>query len=150
MIFEYKEYLDGLFSFPLILFMIGIALFIVGILAIFKVVKINEKHRLIRIILIFALVVLFTIEPGIQLSKGIKLLSEKDEDTIKLSGSISSIDNDKYSPRFYYDGNSCFGSYITVNNTRVYIMDIGELEIGDQVTITYLPKSKIVLEVTIE
>ena len=51
------------------------------------------------------------------------------------------------SNRFHYNGNLVYPKYITIEDEEYFIMYTGVFEVGDVVEITYLPKSKIVLEI---
>ena len=61
----------------------------------------------------------------------------------KMSKSIKGEEFEKYTPA------ECHANLITISGKKYYFMVKGELRVGDYVEISYLPKSTIVLEVTI-
>ena len=84
---------------------------------------------------------------------GIYLIQEKEDDAILISGKIEDfIELSLYSGgNKYYDKNSTFQGYgegIVIDGIKYYLM-YGDLKEGDDVTIKVLPKSKLILEFTI-
>lgn len=84
---------------------------------------------------------------------GIYLIQEKEEDAILISGKIEDFMKlSLYSSgNKYYDKNSTFQGYgecIVIDGIKYYLM-YGDLKKGDDVTVKVLPKSKLILEFTI-
>lgn len=77
----------------------------------------------------------------------IDLIFEKESDSRNANGVITNIEPAKTDFKLYKEGSRVFPDYITINDTSYYIMDIGNFEVGDQVDIIYLPKSKIILSI---
>ena len=79
---------------------------------------------------------------------GVHLFTEKEDSAIVETGTITSIKgtfgNNKYS---YEDKHNVFASYVYIDGEQYYIMFIGDFKIGDEVTIEYLPKSRIILSI---
>ena len=56
---------------------------------------------------------------------------------------VKAYGNNKY----VYNNKAVFAQYIIIDGEKFYIMYTGDLEIGDEVTFEYLPKSRIILNI---
>lgn len=73
-------------------------------------------------------------------------LDEEDDIHIAM-GTITSIERLDNSPKFTYEDTSVRGSTIIINGEEYTILFIGDFEIGDEVEVSFLPHSKVVLEI---
>lgn len=101
-------------------------------------------------IMLIAMVAIVAILVSILLHGGIHLVYERPADALTVSGTVESIES-----RRFYEGNQhtvnnsrSNGYYITVDGVTCAAMAQGELEVGDTVTVTYLPNSGFILSVT--
>ena len=80
-------------------------------------------------------------------SGGIYLLDETIEDAISKTGKIEDICAPS-NRAFHFKGTNVNGAAdITINGEIYLIEEVGNFGVGDTVTITYLPKSKVVLSI---
>ena len=154
MSFEFDEYWNALVGRALVFVILGILAFAWGIIVyiyprIFPLkthrIKLFRKNRKLHLYwTIFSFLALSLM--GVCLMNR-NLIFEKPSAVLEMIGVITSIDGAKSGWKWYYEGERVDPSYITINDERYYIMNIGGFEIGDQIIISYLPKSKIVLEI---
>ena len=80
---------------------------------------------------------------------GIYLLTEKESDVININGTIEeTIEIDFLTgSKYNVENNHGRGEAIVINGTRYYLTTYGDLKVGDNVSITVLPKSKFILEI---
>ena len=74
-----------------------------------------------------------------------KFICDAGKETCAAQGTVESIERDRYSERYSYNGNPCRASWIEVDGKEYYIMTAEPLHVGAEVEISYLPKSKVVL-----
>ena len=103
----------------------------------------------------FCLIVILLLIPlrGIILANsGIHLLYEKADDWIIVTGEIENVYQLSQIEGGIYTDDShrthIWGERIIVNGTKYYLQ-YGELNVGDHITMKVLPKSKLVLELTV-
>lgn len=121
----------------------------------------NKKIvRLIYVLLMSLLFLTSTLSSIGRLKYGIFLKDEKPEDALVIQGEIEEIEELK-NPSIHtyksikgeefekYTPIECHAHLITISGKQYYFMIKGELKVGDNVEISYLPKSTIVLEVNI-
>ncbi len=89
-----------------------------------------------------------------RLKYGIYLIKENPNQSLKVYETIENIAIvDRYAPHKYkvkiIEDDRIYAHWITISGVNYYLMFRKNLQIGDKVEITYLPKSKIVLEVNI-
>lgn len=169
--FDYDYYRSVLFWVPL-----GAVIFftfcILGTIIIAFVVKKpfnNETlnsfcgQKIVRLICVCLMSLFFVtnmLAPIGRLKYGMSLINEKPEDALIAKGKIEGIkiiknpsvhtyksiqgeEFEKYTPL------ECDAHLITISKEKYYFMIKGDLKVGDNVEIKYLPKSTIVLEVNI-
>lgn len=80
---------------------------------------------------------------------GIFLLTEKEADAVTITGMIEeTAEIDPYTGSKYdTEQNSGNGEALVINGTKYYVVTYGDLETGDKVSVTVLPRSKIILEI---
>ena len=156
--FDYKYLKNDLCIMEIIMLVIGIFIIVCYLVHIFnKLFFVNNKAKKI-VICIFSLIVssFFLIHSITHLKYGIYLLAEKPVDALTLQGKIVEIKeirnpfthDYKYAYRDYGVLNT-HAHLITILDKQYYFMIKGDLQVGDNVEIKYLPKSTIVLEVNI-
>lgn len=143
--FQYDEYFLNLFTIPIILIILG-SFVVVGCmidLIILNRLKFNKRFGRDIIIFVFFIALLVT---GI-LQININIIKDDKNDFIELEGVIDSINSVSSPPRFHYNGEITMPKRIEINGKLYYIMYIEEFEVGDNVAITFLPNSYIVLSI---
>lgn len=78
---------------------------------------------------------------------GIHLFLEKEEDSLELAGVITDIQDTHGLNKYRHNDHTAFASYVYIDGEKFYIMCIEDYQIGDEVVIEYLPKSKVVLSI---
>ena len=147
--FEYDEYKSASLNFPIGIVLFCIMLIISMIVLYFVIGYKKDQRSLLQLYVSFAIPILLIIPSLIYLSSGYHLLSENEQDYIIYTGEIIEINVPIKSPRYYYDGEAVSASIITVDDLELYFMTSGNLQIGDTITVKYLPKSTYVLEVEV-
>ncbi|MBP5242090.1 MAG: hypothetical protein J6Z36_00185 [Clostridia bacterium] len=80
------------------------------------------------------------------LSRSYSLFTENPSDAVTTQGVVQNV-LDMYLPIYYkYDGGTHIAKYIVIDDVKYYCMDGNDFTIGSKVKITYLPKSKYILE----
>ena len=82
-------------------------------------------------------------------SGGLYLITERTGDALTVEGAVEQIESYSIweSPRYNVGGEVSNGYAITVDGVTCTSMALGTLEVGDAVTVTYLPKSGLVLSI---
>ncbi len=75
------------------------------------------------------------------------LVLDNENKTETISGEILSIEEAEPRAKIKFEGEYTYQKHITINGEEYYIMTIGDFEIGDNVSIVYLPHSKIILSI---
>ena len=144
--FDYQEYYKMLFVGSLVVIIVVASLLVVCSISFLKnnvPMKVNSSFGgyILNII-----VLLFFLSTAIfPMKHGIYLIREKETDIISNAGIITNIAKTYGINKYSYDDHTVFASYIYIDNEQYYIMYIGDLQIGDEVTFEYLPKSRIIL-----
>ncbi len=143
MIFEIEDYVLNLFLIPLFLSFTGIMIFIASSIYIFKAHKF--KDVLISLMFIIASLMLLN-ETARNLKYGFPLYLEDTSNTTEISGVVSNFEKAYPNPRYSIEGDYVTAYIVTIDGKEYYFMSIGDLEIGDEVMVMFLPKSNIVVE----
>lgn len=148
--YSYQRYFYTLFLYSLAILVLAIFFIAIGAYAIYvnaKATRINLMDFFGKILFI-AVAVFIAIQGVIPLARhGIHLIKEKEIDKIECSGTITDIKEMSQMHKYTFDGQTSFSSYIFIDGERYYVMYTGSLEIGDEVSFEYLPKSKIILSI---
>ncbi|MCB9498818.1 MAG: hypothetical protein H6687_02900 [Bacillales bacterium] len=147
--FAYHDYYLNMYIMPIIVFII----ITIGVTTtLFNVINAAKSPLPKWLTISFCLFIasFLFIQAFSQFRFGYYLHEETPENAIVTEGVIEKIKEDKLSARYFYDGKPTKSSIITISGKDYYFMMLGNLEIGDEVSITYLPKSTIVLSVTIK
>lgn len=109
----------------------------------------SHKEKLIATLLICT--VFLSLNIGRLLHGGIYLITEREEDAVEISGTISSIEN---LSRFSFPELNKEYRTVQPNGAKIMVGDIpcvatssGDFAVGDYVTVLYLPQSKYVLSI---
>ncbi len=139
---DYSLYFNNNFVFPVIT---AVCLTIFAALNIYQIFKnIHTKtfgFNIIFLVVIIA-VIFFTTYP---LRQGIFLISEKENDAVVTCGEVTDIEFASFSPRYYLNG-ARKAVWICIGDEKYYCVDNNDITIGDTVSLTYLPKSRCVIE----
>ena len=129
------------------IFGLSIICILIVIIAFQIILSLYLKHFKINtfITLLFLCVLLTLYLILSSFSRGVKLLTEKKDDIVVIEGTIQGISNT--TDRYTYENKTVFASYIYIDNEKYYIMYRGDLNIGDEITIYYYSKSKVILKV---
>lgn len=152
--FEYNEYQRALVNNPLLFFVMGAVILIFGII-VYKYPSLMWKFRLWqepyesdRPIYLFYTVLCFVFGTAMSLNfMNVDLLLEDENNISVLHGNILEIEDTKQTFKLSYQGKRVNPNYIVIDDEEYFIMYIGDFDVGDTVEITYLPKSKVVLEI---
>lgn len=101
------------------------------------------------VLLLIALIVVAVILGNILFHGGIHLIYERAASAVTTQGTIEEIQACSIleSPKYTAGGESSNGYEITIDGTTCRTMALGSLEVGDEVTVTYMPKSGFVLTI---
>ena len=102
-----------------------------------------------HLLMLIGLGVVVAVQIGVLYNGGIYLCEEKESDAIEMQGEITSIKGlGQFSfPRMHsdYDEEENTGYKFIINGAQCKFVAKGSLEVGDYVTVKYLPKSGYVL-----
>lgn len=107
--------------------------------------KTTKSARGFLLMAIFVFVAMLIVNVP-HLKHTIYLVTEKETDVLISEGVVEEIRDIRNSPRYDYNKTVARASIVTVGGTAYYFMTKGNLEVGDTVILSYLPKSKIVLQ----
>lgn len=102
------------------------------------------------VMMFILLIVLFAILANILISGGgLNLITERADDALTMEGTIETIESGTIwaNPRYSANGEMSNGYTLTVDGVECFSMALGTLEVGDQVTVTYMPNSGYVLSI---
>ena len=154
--FDFDVYVQGCYTVPIIL----VLFFSIDYIALIWnfVKKIKNKAIKIRDVLgstfgivIFTCFLMLSIGPLI--NGGIAVGHEEKSDAVRMEGSIEDIENlytfsfPKTSPEYSEREGEITGYRFWINGISCIAFEKGNLQVGDTVTVLYLPKSGYVLEI---
>lgn len=152
--FEYTDYVMGCMVLPICVILFAVTFFIFVLLHGLTAIKHNgfSYRKLVHIVL--ALLVccfFFILNIGRLFHGGFYLVAEREHDAVKMQGTISDInDLNRFSfpelKNVYKDGQTN-GAQLIINGITCIAISSGDLEVGDFVTVTYLPRSKYILSI---
>ena len=159
MVFEYSDYLRNNTIVPICI--LAFLSFIAILLTIDICIKVKKnqatKNEVIKyLVLCFGFCLMLAPTNIRTLSNGgILLLNENENDATTYTGVIekiyepSELYHDFKSTYHFEDGTSIrqFGADITIDGKMYFAVCAGDFKVGDTVTITYLPKSKVILSI---
>ena len=148
MIFDIHDYYIHLFFWPMIN-LFTIIMIIVGCgYGIYKYLKTKKlKHLLVSLVFLgFSLTLLNSVLYNLEY--GLPLRDEKQNDAIINQGEIIRLERVKHEPRFVYEDEYSIPYIITIDGIEYYTMSAEGYIEGDIIEILYLPKSRIILEIS--
>lgn len=148
--FSYNEYYKILFIASLFIFLLVVILLIINSIVFFVKNKQQKERKFVSYILsILVCIFLFSIA-YFPMKHGIHLVGEKEGDKIESIGKITGFEKTYGNNKYVYNGENTFAYYILIDGEKYYIMCADELNIGDEVTFEYLPKSRIILSIYVK
>ena len=148
MSFEYSEYYKILFVAALCIMVVSIVAITIHTIIYFKKrTTLNPKKFPVVFLANIVILVFFFTLGAVPFARGIYLPNEKEAARVVACGEITRYYKAYGNNKYFNDGKNCFAHYVFINNEKYYIMDIGDLEVGDSVSFEYLPKSKIILNI---
>ena len=139
MTYDYYEYYKVICIGPMVLFGFAALTSLISLLKREK--KAKEKILCILTLMIF---LFYSIFPFVH---GFHLFSEKEANSLELTGVITDIQDTHGLNKFRHNDHVAFASYVYIDGEKFYIMCIEDYQVGDEVVIEYLPKSKVVLSI---
>ena len=79
------------------------------------------------------------------LRQSVYLIKEQENDAISIIGVVTDIKSVSNSPRYYINGKACHADWILIDGEKYYIIASHYIEPGDEIELTYLPKSRFVI-----
>ena len=150
MSFDYNAYFRSNFAVPIVVLLFFLLCTIPLIKSfVSQVVKrepfTKELMTMLFMIVCFAFLI-FSFSVNSLKNGGIYLANEKERDATTKICIIEEINEpSKLYPYFKHDHK--YGADITVNGETYFAIESGEFKVGDKVTITYLPKSRVILSI---
>lgn len=153
MYFDYDQYVRGCLIVSVFGTMFSLFIFIASTLRfVLSLKKQSLYEKVIFLLAILVSVFFLRMDGGILLHGGIHLLTERESDAIEMQGYISEIERlDRYSfPNLdsEYKQDEVNGAEFTIDGIQCKAIAKGNLEVGDYVTVKYLPKSGFVLHIS--
>jgi hypothetical protein len=145
--FDYSEYKTATLQFPMSIVIVCSLLIIIMIILFYVIGYKKDDRTTLQVIVAFAIPLVLMIPSILYLSYGLGLMGENESDVVVYSGEITEIKSPIKSPRYYYEDKPVTADIVVVDNIEFYFMTSGSLEIGDEITMEYLPQSMFVLKV---
>lgn len=150
MSFDYEAYWQSNFAVPafVLLFFIFWAIPLIKsfVSKVMKHESLTKEFKTMLFIGVCFAFVMFSFSINSLKNGGIYLMYEKEDDTITETYVIDKI-NEPSELYPYFKYNHKYGADITMNGEIYFAVEAGNFKEGDQVTITYLPKSKVILSI---
>ena len=147
--FDYSEYYLKNFSLSILILSFVLFVLILSAIGWYRERKKPMKwHKVLRIVLFYAVILVFFTDAGAHLFRGgFWLPFEKETDAVEVTGVIEKT-SDPFIHRgdYPYRNNEC-GGYVYIHGVRYHVMTYADLQVGDEVTLLVLPKSRFVLEI---
>lgn len=139
MTYDYSEYYKVICIAPMVLF---------GFAALTTLINLSKRKKKVKentlCILTLMIFLIYSIFPFVH---GFHLFSEKEANSLELTGVITDIQDTHGLNKFRHNDHVAFASYVYIDGEKFYIMCIEDYQVGDEVVIEYLPKSKVVLSI---
>ncbi|HAX02756.1 MAG: hypothetical protein A2Y45_04795 [Tenericutes bacterium GWC2_34_14] len=148
MTFKYHYYENYLLYGALVGLFIGTIFFVFALYHFRSNIR-NSQNRtvsyfVIILILIFSIYALYA--SSVNLRFGINLLFEDETAIVEQTGRIENIEEMKLIYVQYNEDGKITCQLVTIDGKNYLFISTGDLEIGDFVSVNYLPKSRIVLQ----
>lgn len=107
----------------------------------------DTTHLPVKILFCVALIALLVIMSGVLRLGGLHLITERPSHAVTITGTIEDVDilSSFEGPKYSTGSEASYGVRFTVNGVQCLSMAKGDFELGDTVSITYMPKSSFVL-----
>jgi hypothetical protein len=141
MVFDYSDYFESVFIFPIII----ISIVTIDLLYLLYRSKRKGTKQISKIEVVLQIIgtVVLTFVSITQLRLGI--IFDNENSSSSLTGEISNVSHIMLPPKYYMNGSRVWPKLVEIDGEEYYIMSIGDYEVGDKVVIEYLPNSQIVL-----
>ena len=149
MTYSYDYYKTNTFTWPLIVCIITAVICTISIVQIVKnFKKTSGSQKAIKPVITLMLIVVLIVN-AFHLSLGYKILLDDENNTETISGTISSLNEIKYSPTFKLDEGNSKAYNVYIDGKQYKIMSARGLSNGLNVEITYLKNSKFITRIDI-
>lgn len=98
---------------------------------------------------IFLGIIIVCLLLGTDLQYGFFLINESEKQAVEIVGRVEKVESPKFFSLYQSHGTNAQTNFIVVNGKRLYIISSGIINVGDEIELLYLPKSKIVLQYNI-
>lgn len=151
--YNYDEYYYACWSWPIIsIGMGGLMETVVCYVLVQNIFLSTLAYKDVLLWLIFAVGIIYGLSQQLRMiyKGGIYLLHEKEIDAVRIRGHISEIKSlyeaeGYYLPRFLFSWGSGSGVQFTIDDIKCIAFTKGNLEVGDYVSVKYLPESRCIL-----
>lgn len=146
--FLYRDYWTVTFLIPVIVLACAITVFCASIANFMKKSSRSKPKKRIPgfVFCLFVVCAVAFCELRFLCGGGWWLLTEKEHDAVSTSGMIEAINEPSEDiPGFKINHN--YGADIVIDGERYFAVTSGEFEVGDYITISYLPSSRFVLKI---
>ena len=101
-----------------------------------------------KIIHIIAIVLFLKVvyDSSYPIGRGLYLVHERDHEAVTVTCEVLDITTPQHAPKYYYKHKPTFAVWIHTTDQKYYMVDTGEISIGDHIEITYLPNSRYVID----
>ena len=140
---DYNIYYKNNLMIPIVLLLALIIFMIVDIRMLLKNIATKSRYYYIFSIFVSVIIILCV---SIPLHRGICLITEKEQDALIIEGEITDIEWIYNSPRYYLNGKACRAVWVCIGVQKYYIVDTNDISIGDEVQLTYRPRSRFIME----
>lgn len=152
MTFAYSEYLFNNLVLPVFaLVFIAVPVFkllfrLIGQLVRGESLDFGDSKAVLLFVLMIAIAVILC---NILLHGGIHLIYERADDSVTVQGTIEDVQPCSIfsSPKYNTNKENSNGYLLTIGNVTCTSMALGDLEVGDMVSVVYMPKSGFVLSI---
>ena len=154
MIFEYSSYFRVCFAIPFFTSLFTICISVMGIVS--AAIDISQRKNVAKsIVLILFVILIWTVfvtrDIGNVVYGGIHLIYEREDDAVETQGTIESIRplSERDFPRTdLYEELVSNGVQFVIDGIPYSAFSRGNFEVGNQVCVSYLPKSSYILSIT--
>ncbi len=142
MIFDYQMYLRSDFFVPLGE-LVFVTIVIVSSVGSFIRARASGKAASETLLVIVA-ALFFVVMTSIQIARGIRLLSDSEQDTFEIQGVIEEIEEPPFYTFYYVEGNRKSSQFVIIGGEKYYTVSLSGISRGDEVNLVVFSNSKFV------
>ncbi len=147
MTFSFDNYYRTLFVWPLInILVFGFLLITLLYIAYIQLIRSKFSYKKLLIILVVGILMSYIFAQAVQ-NSNLQIWKDKDSTPLVIEGVIDDVSKTNDTTKHNYNGEVVWGRVITIDNKEYYIATNGWFNEGDEVTIEYLPNSKVVVSI---